>query len=90
MPTVMDIGSGSCIPCKMMKPIFEELEKEYQGKANIVLLDINEYRDVANKYQVQVIPTQFFFDRNGNQTWRHEGFLAKEEIIKKLEELGVK
>lgn len=87
-PTVLDLGSGTCIPCKMMKPIFEELEKEYGGKANIILLEINNYRDVANQYQVRVIPTQVFFDRQGNQVWRHEGFLAKEDIVKKLKELG--
>lgn len=89
-PTVLDLGSDSCIPCQMMKPIFEELEKEYKGRANIILLDVYEYRDLANKYRVRAIPTQVFFDKDGNQVWRHEGFLAKEEIIKKLQELGVK
>lgn len=87
-PTVLDLGASSCIPCKMMKPIFAELEKEYEGKANILLLEISDYRDIANKYKVRVIPTQIFFDKNGSQNWRHEGFLSKEDIIKKLNELG--
>ena len=87
-PTVLDLGAGTCIPCKMMKPIFEELEKEYEGKANILLLEISDHRDIANKYKVRVIPTQIFFDKNGNQYWRHEGFLSKEEIIKKINESG--
>jgi thioredoxin 1 len=87
--TVLDIGSGTCVPCKMMKPILAELEKEYSGRANIILLDINEYRDVANQYNVRVIPTQFFFDKQGNQAWRHEGFLAKADMVSKLKELGV-
>lgn len=89
MPTVLDMGSGTCIPCKMMKPIFEELEKEYQGRANIILLDVNDYRDLSVQYQVRVIPTQIFFDKQGKQVWRHEGFLSKEDIVKKLKELGV-
>jgi thioredoxin 1 len=88
-PTVLDLGSGSCIPCKMMKPILDELEKTYKGKANILLLDINDYRDVANQYQVRVIPTQVFFDKAGKQVLRHEGFLAKAEIVKQLKSLGV-
>jgi len=88
-PTVLDLGAGSCIPCKMMKPIFEELEKEYKDKANIILLEIADHRDVANKYKVRVIPTQIFFNDKDEVYWRHEGFLAKEEIIKKLKELGV-
>jgi thioredoxin 1 len=89
MPTVLDLGSATCVPCKMMKPIFEELEKEYRGKANIILLDIYEHPDLSSKYRVRLIPTQIFFDKNGNQYWRHEGYLAKEEIVKKLKELGV-
>jgi len=87
-PTVLDLGAGTCIPCKMMKPIFEELEKEYEVKANILLLEISDYRDIANKYKVRVIPTQIFFDKDGIQYWRHEGFLSKEEIIKKINESG--
>ncbi len=88
-PTVLDLGAGTCVPCKMMKPIFAELEKEYAGRANIILLEISEYRQIANKYNVRIIPTQIFFDREGKVYWRHEGFLPKEEIVKKLKELGV-
>jgi thioredoxin 1 len=88
--TVLDVGAATCTPCKMMKPIFEELEKEYQGKANILLLQIADYPDIAKKYQIQVIPTQIFFDEKGNEKSRHVGFFPKEEIIKKIKELGVK
>jgi len=87
-PTVLDLGASSCVPCKMMKPIFAELEQEYKGKANILLLEIYEYKALANKYKVMVIPTQIFFDRDGSQFWRHEGFLSKNEIIEKLKEMG--
>ena len=88
-PTVLDIGAATCAPCKMMKPIFEELEKEYQGKANILLLQISEHQDISKKYKIRVIPTQIFFDKKGNEYSRHEGFFPKEEIIKKLKELGI-
>ncbi len=89
LPTVLDLGADNCIPCKMMKPIFAELEKELDGIANILLLEIADYRDIANEYKVRVIPTQIFFDQNGEQYWRHEGFLSKEDILKKLRETGV-
>ena len=90
LPTVLDLGSDSCIPCQMMMPIFDELKKELEGKANVILLQIADYRNLANEYKVRVIPTQIFFDQNGEQYWRHEGYLAKEDIIKKLKETGVK
>lgn len=88
-PTVLDLGSNSCVPCKMMKPILDELEQDYKDKANILVMEIGDYRDLARQYRVRVIPTQIFFDKNGNEYWRHEGFLAKEEIQAKLKELGV-
>lgn len=90
LPTVLDLGSDSCIPCKMMKPIFAELEEELAGKVNILILDVSEYQLLADKYKVRVIPTQIFFDERGQQYWRHEGFLSKEDILKKLEETGAK
>lgn len=88
LPTVLDFGSDTCIPCKMMKPIFAELEVELADNANILILNISEYSTLADKYEVRVIPTQIFFDSEGKQYWRHEGFLAKEDIMKKLEESG--
>ncbi|MDZ7402396.1 MAG: thioredoxin domain-containing protein [candidate division KSB1 bacterium] len=89
-PTVLDLGAGTCIPCKMMKPIFAELEQSLKGKANVILLEIGEHRDLARQYRVRVIPTQIFFDTKGEVYWRHEGFLPKDEIIKKLQEGGMK
>ncbi len=88
-PTVLDLGASSCIPCKMMKPIFAELEQSLKGKANVILLEISDHRDLARQYRVRVIPTQIFFDPKGEVFWRHEGFLPKEEIIKKLQEMGM-
>jgi len=88
LPTVLDLGSDSCVPCQMMMPIFAELEKELEGKANVILLQIADYRDLSTKYKVRVIPTQIFFDQNGGQYWRHEGYLSKEDILKKLRETG--
>ncbi|MBS4016316.1 MAG: thioredoxin fold domain-containing protein [Candidatus Latescibacteria bacterium] len=88
-PTVLDLGSETCVPCKMMKPIFAELETEYKDRANIIILDIYEHRDLSSKYRVRVIPTQIFFDKDGNQTSRHEGFMSKQDIINRLKELGV-
>lgn len=88
-PTVLDLGASSCIPCKMMKPIFAELEQSLKDKANVILLEISDHRDLARQYRVRVIPTQIFFDTKGEVYWRHEGFLPKEEIIKKLQEGGM-
>jgi thioredoxin 1 len=87
-PSVVDFGASTCVPCKMMKPIFDELTKEHRGKANILLIEIYDHRNLATQYGIRAIPTQVFFDRNGKEVWRHQGFLPKEDIVKKLKELG--
>jgi thioredoxin 1 len=90
MVTMLDIGAHKCIPCKMMAPIMEELEKEYNGKAAIVFIDVWQNPEEGKKYRIRSIPTQIFYDREGKENYRHEGFFDKTSIVGKLEQLGVK
>lgn len=88
--TMVDIGAHACIPCKMMTPVIEELSKEYEGRAAIAFIDVWEYREEAAKYGIRSIPTQIFYDAQGNEKFRHVGFMDKKSIVAKLQELGVK
>lgn len=90
MVTMVDIGAKKCIPCKMMAPILESLEKEYAGKAAIIFIDVWENQGQGQKFGVRTIPTQIFYDKSGKEVWRHEGFLSKDAIVAQLAELGVK
>ena len=90
LPRMIDLGRGTCIPCKAMAPILKEAKEEYKGRADIEFIDVGENPDQAQKYQIRLIPTQVFFDAEGKEVWRHEGFLSKEDIAKKLAEMGVK
>ncbi|WP_353740621.1 thioredoxin family protein [Desulfoferrobacter suflitae] len=89
MVTMLDIGATECIPCKMMAPIMEELEKEYHGKAAIVFIDVWKHREQGPKYGIRAIPTQIFYDKEGKEVYRHEGFMDKESIVAELRKLGV-
>ena len=88
--TMVDVGAKTCIPCKMMAPILEELEKEYQEKAAIVFVDVWENPDAGAKYGIKLIPTQIFYNAEGKEVLRHEGFLDKAAIVNELQKLGVK
>jgi len=88
--TMVDIGAKKCIPCKMMAPIMEELEKEYKDKAAIVFIDVWENPRAGDKYGIQLIPTQIFYDAKGKEMSRHEGFMEKAAIVAELTKLGVK
>jgi thioredoxin 1 len=90
MVTMLDLGAKKCIPCKMMAPILEELKREYKGKAAIVFIDVWVHRQEARKYGIRAIPTQIFFDKNGKEVFRHEGFMDKKSIVRVLGKLGVK
>ena len=87
MVTMVDIGAKACIPCKMMMPVMEEVEKEYKGTASILLIDVWENRDQGAKFGLKLIPTQIFYDKDGKETYRHEGFMDKDAISEKLDKL---
>jgi thioredoxin 1 len=91
LPKVLDFGRGKCIPCKKMAPILHELAEEYEGRAAIRIIDIGETegREFSKQFSIQLIPTQVFLDGEGNEVWRHEGFLPREDIVAKLSEMGV-
>jgi thioredoxin 1 len=87
--TMIELGSAACIPCKMMAPIIAELKKEYAGRADILSIDVREYPDTVQKYDIRAIPTQIFFDASGREVQRHTGFMDKERIVAVLTRLGV-
>lgn len=89
LPMLVDLGKGTCIACKKMKPILDELKIEYQGKAIVNVIDIRYDRRAAQRYGIRLIPTQIFFDADGNEVYRHEGFMDKQSIMKKFAEMGV-
>ena len=89
LPRLLDLGAGKCIPCKMMAPILEELKKEYAGRMNVEFIDVWKNPDAGKQYDIEMIPTQIFFDASGKELFRHVGFFGKEDILGKWKELGV-
>jgi thioredoxin 1 len=89
-PIVIDLGARSCIPCKKMAPILESLSAEYKGKAAVLFIDVREDQAAAQKFGVQMIPTQIFFDAKGKEVKRHMGFMDKSDILKGLKAAGLK
>jgi thioredoxin 1 len=90
LPRVVDLGADKCIPCKKLAPILEELKKEYDGRVIVEFIDVWKNKSAGEPYKIRTIPTQVFFDREGKEVWRHEGFLPKAEFIAKFADLGVK
>jgi len=89
-PAVIDLGARTCIPCKKMAPILESLAAEYRSKAAVLFIDVHENEAAADKFRIQMIPTQIFFNAQGKEVKRHMGFMEKAEIIKELKAAGLK
>jgi thioredoxin 1 len=90
LPRMVDLGAGKCIPCKMMKPILEELKRDYANQFVTEFIDVWENPDAGKKYGIEMIPTQIFYDAEGQERFRHVGFYSKEDILGTWEKLGVK
>jgi thioredoxin 1 len=89
LPKLLDLGATKCIPCKAMAPILEGLKQEYAGRMQVEFIDVWQNEDAGKQYGVNMIPLQIFFDANGKELFRHEGFFGKEDILAKWQELGV-
>jgi len=90
--TFIELGSVGCIPCDMMRPILDDIEKGYEGQVLVRFYDVRTILGgpFAEKYKVRMIPTQVFLDKDGVEYFRHVGFFPKEEIVKILQLRGVK
>lgn len=87
-PVLLELGSHSCVPCKKMMPILAELNTE-QTAFVISFVDVWADEQKSAEYEVEVIPTQIFFDAEGKELFRHTGFYPKEDIVAKWKEFGL-
>ena len=89
-PTLVDLGAGSCVSCKQMAPILEEVAGTYRGQANVLFIDVREDPAAGKRFRIQMIPTQIFFDAKGEEVSRHIGFMDRTDLIKELQAAGLK
>ncbi len=84
VPVVIDFWAPWCGPCQMMAPVFEELAKEYEGKAKLVKLNTDDHPELAGPYGIQGIPTILIL-KNGKEVDRIVGFGPKEMMKQKID-----
>ncbi len=83
-PSIVDFTATWCGPCQKMKPIFHSLAKDFRDEYNFISIDIDENPELANKYQVQAVPTFVFLDADGNEGNRITGMISEKEFRDEL------
>lgn len=89
LPIILKLGSDSCYPCKLMKPILKELAQEQDGRIVVLDLDFNEQVDLAREYKIRLIPAIIFYDKQGRAKSVHEGYLDKKQLLEWVDYLGL-
>jgi thioredoxin 1 len=82
-PVLVDFWADWCAPCKMIGPIVEELASDYEGKAIVGKLDVQENSMVPSKFGIRNIPTLLVF-KNGQLVDKQVGVVSKNVLAQKL------
>ena len=82
-PVLVDFWAEWCVPCRVIAPALAEISEEYRGRVKIGKLNVDEFPDLAMRYQVRGIPNMKIF-KAGQLVDELVGAVPKSEILKRL------
>ena len=85
-PAMIDFSAVWCGPCQILAPVMEKLAEDYDGKALVAKVDVDEQRELAIQYRVMSVPTVLFL-KDGKVVDRKVGVREPEEYTKLLDTL---
>lgn len=86
LPVLVDFWAEWCAPCRMLTPVLEELASEYNGKAKIGKVNVDDSQLLATRYGIRSIPTLLLF-KGGEVVGQIVGLRSKRELKAKLDEV---
>lgn len=83
--TVAEFGAKWCAGCPEMEVIFNKVKDYYGDRVAMVYVDMDKYQGIEEKYLIDRMPSQRFFDVHGEPIWHHNGSLSEEELKERIE-----
>jgi thioredoxin 1 len=83
---IIDFFASWCMPCQMLAPVYDKMDKKYGDRAEFFKVNIDENQDVSMRYNVQSVPTILFF-KDGQQIERQVGYMDENEFSEIIESL---
>lgn len=86
-PTLIQFGANACSACREMKPVLEALQREHGARFTVMNVDLiaHKHRGYLQRFRIQLMPTQVFFDATGRETCRNMGTMTGAAILARLE-----
>jgi thioredoxin len=79
IPVLVDFSAEWCGPCKMMKPVLEQLKRNMGEKVRIIKIDVDRNRELASKYNIRSVPALMLF-QDGKVKWNGVGVISANHL----------
>ena len=86
MPTLLDLG-GDCLPCELQDRIVKRVLPDYKGKVSFIWIEVEKNLENRKLWQVDIVPTLIFFDKNGKEVERTSGYMKESKMRMLLDKL---
>ncbi len=86
-PVLVDFGADWCAPCRAMSPVVDQLADEFEARAIVGKVDVDEQQELARRYGIRSIPSLLFFN-DGEIAERVTGVVPKARLAEELERLA--